>query len=365
MATTITRYVNTASAAGGDGTTNNTSGATRAYGSLAEAIADEVAARPNLVTNDELLHILCCGSAADGQVQIFNQTESGFTTDATRYIHIEGNPGDPNGAHYSTSWNSSTYRVVASVQFGYAFLNRSRYLRMTQIQIENSHATEGYSSYRHEPQTSSSGDDSFLRGVICRGAQWTTFGNGFQQRDGKVTYENCLAYDNQKGFEIGYGPDGPPLAIYRNCVAVGNVQFGFWHETGQTHTRVNCYAGGSGTDDYGAEAQTDTNTTCASEDGTVGTTIAYSTSAGAYFANVTSGSEDVAIGVLSSLRNIGTDLSGNFTNDIQGQTRSAPWDIGVDEFVTGGVDWAAPMYQIGQGKPGVVPSGFGPPSHSN
>ena len=33
----IIRYVNTASTAGGDGTTNNTSGATRAYATLAAA----------------------------------------------------------------------------------------------------------------------------------------------------------------------------------------------------------------------------------------------------------------------------------------------------------------------------------------
>jgi hypothetical protein len=33
----ITRYVNTASSAGGDGTTNGTAGATRAYATLREA----------------------------------------------------------------------------------------------------------------------------------------------------------------------------------------------------------------------------------------------------------------------------------------------------------------------------------------
>src|SRR6185369_4337425 len=33
----------------------------------------------------------------------------------------------------------------------------------------------------------------------------------------------------------------------------------------------------------------------------------------------------------------GTDLSGTFTTDIDGVTRSAPWDIGADQYVAAGL----------------------------
>ena len=63
MATTITAYVNTASS-GGDGTTNNTSGATAAYASLNACLS---ARAKDLVTADEILLVKCTGSAADSE----------------------------------------------------------------------------------------------------------------------------------------------------------------------------------------------------------------------------------------------------------------------------------------------------------
>jgi hypothetical protein len=44
----------------------------------------------------------------------------------------------------------------------------------------------------------------------------------------------------------------------------------------------------------------------------------------------------------SALRGVGTDLSGTFTEDIDGDTRSA-WDIGADEFQGGGGGLSIPI----------------------
>lgn len=339
MATTITRYVNTASS-GGDGTTNATSGASAAYASLQACITAEVAVRANLVASDELLHILCCGSAADTTVTVISNA---WTTDATRYIHVEGNPDHVNGAHYSTSWDDTTYRIMASSNFGYALHNYTPYFRMTRIQIQNTHETNGYSSYRHEPEENYANDDSVFVSVICRGAVYSVFGNGFQQRDGRVRYYNCLSYGNRRGFEIGYGPHGPPKADYYNCTSVGNLSAGWWTSNNDwslpgVPTWTNCYGGGNPDGDWDDQAAAVTNvyTTCASSDGTVGSTVAYATGSGAYFTNVTAGSVDVSIGASSALRDVGTDLSGTFTTDIAGQTRPTganTWDIGVYEYV--------------------------------
>lgn len=80
MATTVVRYVNTDSTPGGDGTTNNTTGATRAYASRSEW---EAAEQKDLVTADEVHEVRVNGSANDG-----NTTISGWTTDATRFVRM-------------------------------------------------------------------------------------------------------------------------------------------------------------------------------------------------------------------------------------------------------------------------------------
>lgn len=68
-----------------------------------------------------------------------------------------------------------------------------------------------------------------------------------------------------------------------------------------------------------------------SSDGSQGTTTAaYSTSSGAFFTNVTPGSENFSISLGSALIGSGTNLFSTFTDDIVGATRqsSAPWDVG-------------------------------------
>jgi hypothetical protein len=51
-----------------------------------------------------------------------------------------------------------------------------------------------------------------------------------------------------------------------------------------------------------------------------------------YFQSVASGSEDLHLTAAGVFGGTGTDLSATFVHDIDGQVRSAPWDIGADEF---------------------------------
>ena len=48
------------------------------------------------------------------------------------------------------------------------------------------------------------------------------------------------------------------------------------------------------------------------------------------FTNVTAGSEDLHLKAGAAAIDVGTDLSATFTTDIDGTTRSVPWDIGAD-----------------------------------
>ena len=99
-----TRYVNTASSPGGDGTTNATSGATRAFASLNEAEA----AMPATLT--DWWRIVCEGSAADTTAVTF----AGTTTSAANYIEVWTDPAATYGRH-DGKWNTAKYRITAGI----------------------------------------------------------------------------------------------------------------------------------------------------------------------------------------------------------------------------------------------------------
>lgn len=100
-----TYYVNTASTAGGDGTTNNTSGTTRAFASLNEA---ESNLQADLVTNTDAIEIICSGSTADTTAVNF----SGWTVNATYNILIRTDSTLSNSRHSGT-YSTSHYRLEA------------------------------------------------------------------------------------------------------------------------------------------------------------------------------------------------------------------------------------------------------------
>ena len=100
---TVQRYVNTASA-GGDGTTNNTSGSTAAYASLAswEANAGGSASDDYIVD--------CCGTAADTTLVVVDWSPNTTTGSA----QIRGNRDDPAGFYDGPlTISTSHYRLTA------------------------------------------------------------------------------------------------------------------------------------------------------------------------------------------------------------------------------------------------------------
>ena len=100
-----TRYVNTASTAGGDGTTNATAGANRAYATLSEAVSGEAA---DLVTATDNLVIYFDGSGSIGTVGTSGEW-AGYTTSTTYDIYI--GPID-NDVRAGTSWDSGKTKIT-------------------------------------------------------------------------------------------------------------------------------------------------------------------------------------------------------------------------------------------------------------
>lgn len=307
------RYVNTASSAGGDGTTNGTAGATRAYASLS---AWEAARQADLVTATDGEEVQCCGTSADTTAV----TIDGWTTNATYYIHIRGNESDGTGRSFLARYSTSHYRIEAGGSWTMDV--QENYTRLTGLQVST---TSAFSAIRVGSATNCRIDSCIFKntnndGVECRNCDNTRF-------------LNCVALGcSGRGFASYNGA----AVNMDNCVSVGNGSTGFFGNTAGL-TVTNCYSGGNTGADY---ADVSTLTTCRSEDGTQSTTTAaYSTSAGCYFTNVTGGSEDLQIGASSELINVGTDLSATFTTDIAGVTRptgASTWDVGVWEFQSGG-----------------------------
>ncbi len=325
-----TRYVNTASTAGGDGTTNNTSGATRAYATLSEW---EAARQANLTGLGAEVAI-CEGSAADATAV----TIDGWTTTASDYIEVKVEQAN----RHPGTWSTSHYRLVAAASFVPMLNILEPYARLEGLQIQNTGTSNSGTRglYFNPGVTGTSNDDSYGRALIVRNSPGAT---GIEGNSGVQTLINCLSYGNgSNGIRCNFGAAGLGTMTCLNCVSAGNGGAGFTTSSASNAGVLrNCYSGGNTGVDY--STNWDTLQTCYSEDGTESTpTAAYSTSSGAYFTNITAGSEDFHIGASSSLKDVGTDLSATFTTDIDGETRptgASTWDVGVDEIVGGGTSY--------------------------
>lgn len=175
----------------------------------------------------------------------------------------------------------------------------------------------------------------------CIGKAASASSGGFYNGGSNNTYENCLSHSNAGAGFIGTGR----YATLRNVTAVNNSTYGIRNQETNpvfysSFTATNCVAYGNTTADWedasGADKWTGTGTGYnGSGDGTEpGATGAVSTVASTDFTDYSGGDYSVS-GTGSALYDAGTDLSGTFTDDITGATRSQ-WDIGAYEYISVG-----------------------------
>lgn len=312
-----TRYVNTASSAGGDGTTNATSGANRAYASFSEW---EAARQASLTEVEE---VICEGSAADTSSHVID----GWTTSAANYILVRTTQAN----RHNGRWDTTKYRLETSgIQYGWVYED---YVRFEGIQFRGTSSGHwNKEGLVFNPGGAPGSTD--LRAEACIAYNCGDTSHGFRQLGGTVRWINCISYGNgAAGWRVQDVGSGATAYFY-NCIAAANTDQGWLFSSG-TITARNCYAGGNTGADFSAAPGTASNNH--SEDGSHGTTTAYSTSSGAYFTNVTAGSQNFEIANASSaLIDAGYDLSGTFTVDILGNTRSGTWEVGPFNYSSGG-----------------------------
>ena len=328
--TTNTRYVNTASTAGGDGTTNATSGANRAYASLSEW---ETARDGDLVTANTIEKVFCEGSAADTTaVDIL-----GWTTGASNYIDIVVDPSVRHNGTYQTT----KYRL--EVSNATAIEVEEAYVRFTGLQVFVTGALGARSTVLIDPGTATS--DVRISQSIVKLAEADFSHNGIAANTAATVYVlNTLVISDGVS-------TGSFLIQNLGLLATMNV----YSVTGITAAglgiRLNAATAtvvaknvliqeGGAANAFQVNSGTLTNTNCASSDATADDFGGSGNRVNQTFTFVGAPDYHLAAGDAGA-KDFGTDTSGeaaplNFTVDIDNVTRTGTWDIGADADVAAG-----------------------------
>ena len=326
-------------------TTTNTRTIKSSGGDYTSLSSWEAGRQADLVAGD-LIEVAECydlGAADTTAVNI-----NGWTTGASNYIRITV----PSAERHTGTRNTSKYRLVVSSAFSSALEINEEYVRVEGLQLRNS-AGNAVACMIVQPTGTS---DIRISDTIAYDVSSSSIGDGFRIQRGAVQMFNCAAFSctGTSGVGIHLYNTGSPTLTANNCVAA-NCTNGFAVRGFLAIIVKNCYAGGSSGSDYTKDAgATITKTTCYSEDGSESTsTAAFSTSSGAYFTNVTGGSENLHIGASSALKDAGTSLAGwshpGGDVDVDGDARSGTWDVGYDEYVSAGATTVPYLTLLGVG----------------
>jgi hypothetical protein len=329
----VTRYVNTASTTGGDGTTNEITGATRAFVSLKAAMDSLPETLADATT------IYCEGTTAD--TTSLSGCWNHYST-ATKYLLITVAAGKRHRGYYDTA----AYRIELTNDDG-IYNNYCAHVRLEWLQVKLTSTTSGdtFDCFRLATANNSGTtvDHRFINCIakLVRPSGTTTV-RGFEDSDpgivnGTVRRINCIVDGRGTGTSGGYSGfvsdesawAGDHIGNY-NCTAYG-TEYPFMG----LQIIVNCIgaaaAAGAGyaflsvgtTGHYNNATDDDSAT---GTDSHINHTFTFVNAAGGDFhlqaADV--GAKDLGLS---------DPLSGFYSDDIDGVARSGTWDIGADEYV--------------------------------
>jgi hypothetical protein len=220
-----TRYVNTASSAGGDGTTNGTSGANRAYATLREAIITAFPSSPTVLT--DAWTIWCEGSAADTQNLLQTHWDH-VQTSAANYLYIATTAAN----RHSGKWDTSKYRFEVTDSH-IIYNNTPGHVRLDGLQGQITCTTSigggtTYIPFRLSTQNVGVGlfdcdcriSNCIAKGVFSGGTDKIAgyYNSPFAETNGgKIRLWNCVA----SGCSTGFGAAWDQVTCY-NCTGWGN-----------------------------------------------------------------------------------------------------------------------------------------------
>ena len=321
----VNRYVNTLSTAGGDGTTNATSGASRAFAALREAIDSLGTSLSDATT------IWCEGSVAD--TSDVYQTPWDMTTTAANYLQIIGeqSPLHPNFSTVkSGKYDTSLYRLERTNQH-VLYNNLPAHVIWRGLQAKCTATDAGsYNCFRmtNANQVGTGGffevSECIAVGVVSGGSTVYGFQPGVQGAGGICKTWNCIAIDCSQGF-VGAGTGHE----FWNCTAADCATSGFTEDA--ACVVKNCLSKGASVGFIGTftgssnNAEDDGNGAPGTNSRTAQTfTFVDAANNDFHLASTDAGAKGYGIA---------DPGSGDFSDDIDGQTRGATWDIGFDQYV--------------------------------
>lgn len=341
MATTVTHFVDPNAAGGGDGSKEYP------YTSLS---AWEAAQQRNLVTADEVERVICSSNDDDPEAAHAADTTpatiDGWTVDATRYIQIEASPT----SRASAVWSDNKYRLsVVDTTALTLSVQRTKFIGLqTEVRTVTAHWRRGLSA----------GASSYFH---CRGCYIRKNGGGTNYVFGGI-YVSNLNYDwqfinNIIVSDTVYNNTSNAGILLEGSTGAGDVLIanntiiGFAYSVHQQSTLprlryINNISQGAAIQSYAINSTTKTcdynisdgNYDTGGAHDKKNTTVTFE--AGGYKLDSTD----------TAAKDAGLDLSDSdnnpwfpFIDDIDGDTRTAPWDIGADEYVAGGPEKSATL----------------------
>lgn len=350
---TVTRYVNAASSAGGDGTTNATAGANRAYGSINEAFDAAVAGKSTSDTWD----VYCEGTTADSVQLLIDNAANTTSSQPLRFIATGAN-------RHAGTWSTGAFRFERNhTTFGQGMIQASvtAYVDFIGLQINNTGAHSNAVSVLRISNAAFAGRLRFF-GCIVRQSGTGTPDGALVRINSTAAYElwmvNCLCYDGRYWiWQEDFTTASVKVLLYNNTVrdlAIGTGNGLFLQDLagGNTYVKNNYIhvASGSGLA-YDGPGNTVAQATNATSDASSPTVALRSVTP--TFVNA-AGDDFHLDAADTALKGQGTDLSTDasgqysFTDDIDLGTRSGTWDVGADEYSSGIVTGVVGPRQAGQ-----------------
>ena len=345
---TITRFVDTAATAGGNGVSQDHTdvGGNRAYADLAEW---ESAENTDLTdAGGDVMQVHCAGSSEDTTAV----TIVGWTTSAASYIQIQGDTTAPDtDGDHPGYWDTGKY--ILHITSGNALTINEEFVRLKRFQINVTGPIGNGVNVTDMGAT----NDIQISEMLIRGGPVTGGGidhAGVKVREpnagnANVTMWNCVIFNwfnssfpdttvtELAGVNVIFGD-----VVAHNCTVYQCVA-GFKVNSTYTITANNCISAcdelNTNRVDFTGGGTLAGNFNCDNDNTAPGANSIQKTNAQIKFVSTTETNAGyLALDTGSACIGVGTDDpgSGLFSDDIRGDIRTSTWDIGADENVAGG-----------------------------
>ena len=302
------------------------------YASLFDA---EAGLQQDLTSTDLIMNIACYYDPDDYTADTTAVDINGWTTDATRYINIYTPTGGTQSVHsqrHSGKWNDEKY-IFGTNSWSHPLTIENAYTIINGLQILGDNQSNGAQAVRIFGTNC-----AFSNNIVTLPAGKTNTAGIYVMHTGNGSYiYNNVVYGGftDAGIQLQWIDAGMHFYVYNNTI-YGNTRGVYITDSGNGILLLtNNVCTNNTTADYVLstyyDAASDYNVSSDSSASVFTHNAINQTSYASYFVDPANGDFHLKDTSANLWGLSGTDLSGTFTADIDGSTRSVPWDIGADQ----------------------------------